>query len=180
MGAKIAKGTRNSLAWVVGAFRLHVAEGDCDRGDGVLAVSIFVKADYNVEGSFTFEASEKQIVSTPFDRFFETVNVQIGDPVWTKKTAATFDELEGVESLGADADSSAGDGGGGAGDGETGKQPGEGEGGCGEPSAAGAEFRSAKGKIGERDDELAKREGGGCAGGVVQVADRWCGGGDAD
>ena len=98
VGAKIAKGTRNSLAWVVGAKHTW-PKAIAIAVTALLAVSIFVKADYNVEGSFTFEASEKQIVSTPFDGFLKTVNVQIGDPVWTKKTAAPFDELEGVESL---------------------------------------------------------------------------------
>ncbi len=97
-GAKAAKATRNGLAWFVGAKHTW-PKAIAIAVTVLLAVAIFVKRDYNVEGSFTFEASEKQTVPAPFEGFLKTVNVQIGDPVWTKQTAAPFDELAGVESL---------------------------------------------------------------------------------
>jgi multidrug efflux pump subunit AcrA (membrane-fusion protein) len=97
-GAKAARATRNGLAWFVGAkntWAKVIAIAVC----AFLAITIVVRTDYNVEGSFTFEAQERQIVPAPFEGFLKGVNVQIGDPVWTKQTAAPFDQLANAEPL---------------------------------------------------------------------------------
>jgi hypothetical protein len=99
VGAKALQGTRRALAWAVGAkhtwakvIALAVA--------GLLAFACLVDGDFKVEAPFVFEASERQIVSAPFDGFLKSVTANVGDMVFTPATAAAFDDLDAASPAG--------------------------------------------------------------------------------
>lgn len=47
----------------------------------ILCLAIFLEGTYKVESGFVFEATEKQIVPTPFDTYLKAVHVEPGDYV---------------------------------------------------------------------------------------------------
>jgi multidrug resistance efflux pump len=95
IGAKAVRETRKVLSWAVGpkhtwakVISLAVA--------GLIAYSVLVQGTQKVEGQFVFEASEKQIVSAPFEGILNSVSVAPGDMVFTENTGAHFDQLNRV------------------------------------------------------------------------------------
>ena len=95
-GARIAAWVREGLSHLVGpkytwtkviAFLVFLG----------LMFLIFAKGEYKVEATFVVEATEKQIIASPFDGFIKTVNVEIGDEVVGDETILA--ELDTTELL---------------------------------------------------------------------------------
>ena len=92
IGAKMLRGTRRALAWVVGAkhtWAKVAAIAVC----GFLAFATLVNGTFRVEAPFTIEAIEAQTVNAPFDGFIKTVAVEPGDMVFTPESAGPVDDL---------------------------------------------------------------------------------------
>jgi len=92
VGAKALRGTRKSLAFLVGAkhtWAKIAAVAICS----FIAFATLVNGTFRVEAPFTIAATTTQIVSVPYDGILESVNVEPGDMVFTPETAAAFDEL---------------------------------------------------------------------------------------
>ncbi len=93
IGAKAAKATRNGMAWIVGAKHTWPKVAAL-AVLGVTGFSLLVHGDYKIEAPFVFEATEKQILSAPFDGRLETVNVEPGDRVLSEATSGKIDALD--------------------------------------------------------------------------------------
>lgn len=80
IGARMAKSARDYAAVAVGpkhTWAKLTAIGVC----GFLAFALFVKGEYRVKAPFTFEATEKVVLSAPFTGFLKSVNVRVGDEI---------------------------------------------------------------------------------------------------
>jgi len=95
LGAKMLRGTRRGLAWVVGAkhtWAKIAAIAVC----GFVSFATLVNGTFRVEAPFAIEAIEAQTVNAPFDGFLKTVAVEPGDLVFTPETAAALDDLNAL------------------------------------------------------------------------------------
>ncbi len=92
IGAKAARETRKSLAWVVGTKHTWT-KVIAIAVFALLAFALFVDGTYRVEAPFIVEPTERQVLSAPYDAILRTVNVQVGDLVFTPATRADFDAL---------------------------------------------------------------------------------------
>lgn len=80
IGARLAKTTRDYAGIAVGPKHTW-AKLTALAVAGVLAFSLFVKGEYRVKAPFTFEATEKFVLSAPFTGFLKSVNVRVGDEI---------------------------------------------------------------------------------------------------
>ena len=96
IGAKLAGWTKKGMSWIVGSKHTWVKLAIIGV---IIALSclIFLKGDYEAEGSFVFQTIERQIVPAPFDGFIKTVEADPDDKVLAGKTVLAHldtDELE--------------------------------------------------------------------------------------
>ncbi len=98
IGAKVARGTRRSLAWAVGAKHTWGKLA-------AIAVCVFIgfaclkSGPYRAEAPFEIQAIEKQAINMPYDGVIETVNADINDLVFDDATGQAFDDLNAASPL---------------------------------------------------------------------------------
>jgi len=99
IGARMARGLRKGLAWVVGPKHTWWKVAAIAIA-AALVFLIFFKGPYRADASFTVEAVQRQIVPAPFDGYLKQVHVDPGDVVQAGKTVlATLDTAELKEQL---------------------------------------------------------------------------------
>ena len=93
IGDKLARSIRRGLARVLGAKHTW-AKLIAIAVSGLIAFATLTNGDFKVDAPFVTEASEKQIISGPFEGYLKTVNANVGDMVFSSQTGAPFDDLD--------------------------------------------------------------------------------------
>ena len=98
IAVKMAKASKEGLSWIVGTKHTW-AKVIAIAVIGLTLFGTLVKGKYEVNAPFTLQASEKQIVPAPFEADLKSVNVSLGDMVFSQKTADAFDRFIHVSPL---------------------------------------------------------------------------------
>ncbi len=98
IGSKILRDTRKVLSWAVGTKHTW-AKAAAIAICALLAFAIFFKSTYQVESPFVLEATERQLISAPYDSDLISVSATAGDFVFTEATAERFDAINNASSI---------------------------------------------------------------------------------
>jgi multidrug efflux pump subunit AcrA (membrane-fusion protein) len=98
IGAKALRESRKAFSWIVGPKHTW-AKMAALAVSGLIAFALLVSGANKVESPFVLEASDRQVVSAPYDGELESVGATAGDFVLTPATGAHFDLLNTASPL---------------------------------------------------------------------------------